>query len=149
MRRFLIVANQSLNTQRVEQAIRERAEGGECEFYVVVPATPLREQVVGPGDRAADLSLTLPERSFALAQQRLDDALARIGTLGVTVGGEVGEVDVVDAARSALSRFSADEIVVSTLPSGLSRWLRADAPSRIARATGLPVTHVAAEPARH
>jgi hypothetical protein len=37
-----------------------------------------------------------------------------------------------------------DEIVVSTLPGGISRWLKLDFPSRVARATELPVRHVIA-----
>jgi hypothetical protein len=35
-----------------------------------------------------------------------------------------------------------DEIILSTLPAGPSRWLRQDLPHRLARVTRIPVTHV-------
>ncbi|NAZ87436.1 hypothetical protein [Kineococcus indalonis] len=149
VRRCLVVANQSLRGEALERAVRQRLEQGEHEFHVVVPATPLREQVLGPGTSPAEAALALPEHSYAVAQQRLDAALARIEALGASVSGEVGDADVVAAARLALTRFAAEEIVVSTLPAGLSRWLRGDVPSKLARATGLPVTHVTGGARRH
>jgi hypothetical protein len=37
-----------------------------------------------------------------------------------------------------------DEIIVSTLPKHVSKWLKLDLPHRVERATGKPVTHVVA-----
>jgi hypothetical protein len=37
-----------------------------------------------------------------------------------------------------------DEIVVSTLPPGTSKWLEANVPQRIEQETEAPVTHVVA-----
>jgi hypothetical protein len=52
----------------------------------------------------------------------------------------------VEAAKEVLERHSAfDEIIVSTLPAGLSRWVKKDVPRRIARLTGVPVTTVEAK----
>ncbi|MGY1622082.1 hypothetical protein ACI789_07810 [Geodermatophilus sp. SYSU D00965] len=53
------------------------------------------------------------------------------------------------AATAALARFPADAVIVSTLPLGLSRWLRRDLPGRLERAARLPVEHVVeADPPR-
>ena len=50
------------------------------------------------------------------------------------------------AIHDAVNLGHYDEIIISTLPLGVSRWLKLDLVSK-ARALGLPVTHVAA-PAR-
>ena len=46
--------------------------------------------------------------------------------------------------QDTLGRGSFDEIIVSTLPPRVSRWLHLDLPSK-ARGLGLPVTHVQAK----
>jgi GABA permease len=43
-----------------------------------------------------------------------------------------------------LREITFDEIIVSTLPAGPSRWLKRDLPHRVEREYGLPVTHVVA-----
>jgi len=48
----------------------------------------------------------------------------------------------VDAIRKLASREEVDEIIVSTLPRRLSRWMTMDLPHRVRRATKLPVTHI-------
>jgi hypothetical protein len=48
---------------------------------------------------------------------------------------------VADALRDA----SFDEIILSRLPPGTSQWLVEGLPNRLARQTGLPVTHLVAE----
>ena len=39
-----------------------------------------------------------------------------------------------------------DEIVVSTLPTGSSRWLGLDLPRRLEKLTSVPVRHVVSKP---
>jgi hypothetical protein len=39
-----------------------------------------------------------------------------------------------------------DEILVSTLPTGASRWLQIDLPHQVERMTGVQVTHVVGSP---
>ena len=63
---------------------------------------------------------------------------------GAISTGSIGDPDPVLAAVEALPRDRFDEIVVSTLPPGLSRWIRQDIPHRLARRTDLPVRHVVA-----
>jgi hypothetical protein len=57
----------------------------------------------------------------------------------------VGDPDAMEAVRLGLGRFAADEVIVSTLPLGLSRWLRGNVPAKIERTCGLPVVHVVAD----
>ena len=61
---------------------------------------------------------------------------------GVNVDGEVGSSDPMHAVTDVLDRREFDEVVVSTFPPGVSRWLRMDLPNRIRRRSKLPVTHV-------
>jgi hypothetical protein len=48
------------------------------------------------------------------------------------------------AIHDAVNLGHYDEIIISTLPLGISRWLKLDLISK-AKAIGLPVTHVAAK----
>jgi hypothetical protein len=57
----------------------------------------------------------------------------------------VGDPDPLVAVARALEHEPADEIIVSTLPSGISGWLLADLPSSLKRRFGLPVTVVTRE----
>jgi CBS domain-containing protein len=63
---------------------------------------------------------------------------------GAPVTGEVGDADPVAAIADALAKDRFHEIIVSTLPRRVSKWLRVDLPSK-ARGFSLPVTHVEAE----
>ena len=137
MRRCLVLANQTLGGPRLLETVRQRMAAREHQFYVVVPATPVPQQ-----ERATVPDGSSGDHARAVAAQRLADALDQIGGLGAAADGEVGDADPLQAVRLALRRFSADEIVVSTLHRGVSRWLRADLPSRVERVFGLPVEHV-------
>ncbi|MCZ2828081.1 hypothetical protein O2W14_04435 [Modestobacter sp. VKM Ac-2986] len=142
MRRCLILANQTLAGPQLLETVRQRIASGAHEFYIVVPATPIADQeraTVGSGPPA--------DHAHALAAQRLTRALDEVRALGAPAEGEVGDRDPLEATRLALRRFGADEVVVSTLRSGLSRWLRADLPSRIERSLHLPVEHVVGDSA--
>lgn len=144
MRRCLIVANQTLTTGALSEAVEQRMAAEPHEFYVVAPATPLRDEVDGR-EAYASLGPSPTERAYALARQRLDRALDHLRALGATVDGEVGDPEPLEAVRVALGRFAADEIVVSTLPLGVSHWLRRDLPARLRKGCGIPVTHLVAD----
>jgi len=62
------------------------------------------------------------------------------------VDGHVGDADPLSAIHDALHRHPADEILISTLPRRLSKWVHLDLVSK-ARALGLPVDHVEARSA--
>jgi hypothetical protein len=78
------------------------------------------------------------ERVVAEALPKLSEAA------GSEVTGGIGDSEPLMAIHDAINMGSFDEIIISTLPLGVSRWLRLDLISK-ARALGLPVTHVAAK----
>lgn len=139
MHRYLVVANQTLHSERLAAKIRECLAAGPCAFHVLVPATHPRHQMVWTegGDRA-------------IAHRRLEEALVRLGELGAEADGEVGDERPVDAIGDVLRRHQFDEILLVTFPPGVSRWLGQDLPHRVQRAFGVPVTHlVASAPVLH
>jgi nucleotide-binding universal stress UspA family protein len=124
----LIVANQTLPSQALADAIAERILAGVTSFYVVVPATP-----IGKG-------LTWDEEATRQeARQRLSQFLTHLVEQSVEADGEVGDRDPVAAVRDALRGREVDEIVLSTLPPGISRWLGQDVPSKLRNNVDVPV----------
>jgi hypothetical protein len=71
MHRCLIVGNQTLGGPRLAEAVQERLPVEGAEFYVVVPATPIGDQELGPGP-GPNAGPSPQERAYALARQRLD-----------------------------------------------------------------------------
>jgi hypothetical protein len=135
--RYLVVANQTLGGDALLARLRELTDGGTSEVHVVVPASA--DPTTAFHDHDADRGL---------AQRRLSEALERFGALDAAVTGEVGDHRPVDAVGDVLRRGETfDRVIVSTLPGGVSRWLRLDAISRIERAVDVPVEHIAAQPA--
>jgi GABA permease len=134
MRRYLVVANQTLCGEALFAELRARAEGGPCSFHLVVPATHPHE-----------LSNHIERHARDQAQQRLDAALARLADVDAEVSGEVGDASPILAIQDALIAREADEIILSTLPAGVSRWLRRDLPHRVERRFELPLTLVVAQ----
>ena len=132
---YLIVGNQTLMGPELDAAIAARVVPGDPPaLYVVVPATPRPGAFTWNEDEAT-----------ADAQGRLDAMLEHLKGLGLRATGEVGYRDPVEAARDALRSHPADEIILSTLPTGISRWLGQDVPSRLKSAVNVPVVVVTAE----
>ena len=135
MRRYLVIANRTLCEQHLLDELHRRrvAEPG-CRFHLVVPASH-------PGGAWTD------EQCRTAAEERLADALDTLAVAGIAATGEVGDANPVyavgDVILRELGRF--DEIILSTLPVGMSKWLGQNMVRRLKRATGLPVTHVLAE----
>ncbi len=137
MRRYLVVAHQTLGSPQLLDALRDLMAEGACLFHLVVP------QYHGGG-------LTWTEGEVALvAGQRLEEARLRFTQEGLAVTGEVGVSSPVQAVVDVVSRDDEvfDGVVVSTLPHSVSKWLKVDAPNRIERRTGLSVLHVVGQPA--
>jgi len=135
--RVLVVAHRTAATQPLLDAVRARAQQGPCAFTLLVPnAAHGLHKFVDPEDQAADEA----EAVIAHAVPLLEEAA------GAPVEGLVGAPDPVVAAHDAINLRGFDEIIVSTLPKTLSRWLKLDLPSKLT-GTGLPVRTVTAEEA--
>jgi hypothetical protein len=129
MARILVVANKTAESPDLLEAMK--AKGTEHEYLLVVPASG------GVLEKAAD-----PDAAREHTEPHLEAALERMRGEGFNVSGRVGDSDPVAAVQDAANFNSFDEIIVSTLPLRVSKWVKLDLPSKAERATGLPVTHV-------
>ncbi len=133
MRRYLVVANRTLGGDHLLAKVRECHASGSSEFHVLVPAShPTKDFTWTEGS------------DHKAAEARLAEALARFRAAGATVTGEVGDANPLEAMRDVMRRQSFDEIILSTLPPGVSRWLGQDLPHRAERAFRVPIHHVVA-----
>ena len=130
MAKVLVVANRTVESPELEEALKERAAKGDAEFTVVVPSA---HGFAKAADPAAGIAETAEHVHHALEKFRED---------GLKVEGRLGDPDPVAAVQDAANADSYDEVIVSTLPTHLSKWLHLDLPRKAAHATGLPVTHV-------
>ena len=130
----LVVAHQTAATDGLLAAVRERAQRGEATFHLVVPSQPHgMHKVVDPEDTGSDE-----------AKGVLEDALPKLSqAAGVEVTGSIGDSEPLSAIQDAVNLGNYNEIIISTLPRRISRWLHLDLVSK-ARGLGLPVTHVEA-----
>ena len=146
MRHYMVVANQSLGGEELMNVIKDRMGAGPCDFFVVVPATPAKELVPNiipmPVMGGVPLLEASPEEGRKAAEARLQSALKQLAAAGATTDGHVGDPDPVHAVENALASRQFDEIIVSTLPAHVSRWLHQDLPHRLQHKFHLPVTHV-------
>lgn len=131
---ILVVAHQTAATSGLLDAVRERAQRGPARFHLVVPQQAHgMHKVVDPQDAGADE-----------AQRVLDGALPKLSeAAGSDVTGSIGDAEPLMAIQDAVNLGDYNEIIISTLPLGISRWLKLDLISK-ARGLGLPVTHVQA-----
>jgi hypothetical protein len=130
--RVLVVAHKTAATQPLLDAVKERASRGRCKFTLLVPNSAHGlHRVVDAEDQGA-----------SEAQGVLDVALPKLSqAAGAPVDGVVGDPDPVAAVHDAINLRGFDEIIISTLPTHVSRWLKLDLPSKIS-GMGLPVTTV-------
>jgi hypothetical protein len=120
---LLVVANVTADSDELLEALRSRAAEGACRFTLVMPASGVE------------------------ARKRLDEALAAMREGGLdNVEGRVGDPDPIVAVMDVWDPMKFDEIIVSTLPTGSSRWLGLDLPHRLEKLTSVPVRHVVSKP---
>ncbi len=126
-RTVLVVANVTATSDELLEALLARQGDAAARFTLIVPATPFG------GGRAA-------------AQGKLDEAVARLRGAGLEAEGAVGDSDPIVAVTEAWDPKRYDEILISTLPSALSKWLQTDLPHRVEKITGAPVVHIVSSP---
>jgi hypothetical protein len=145
VKHVLIVANQTLGGQDLLDAVAERIRQGPCRFTLLVPAgAPPRFQILNDVAAGAGYGTLAADATLAAAHKRLEHGLASIRAAGAMAEGSVVPHEPVGAVREMNEQAHFDEIIVSTLPPGLSRWLHLDVPHRIERACHHPVTVITA-----
>ena len=126
----LVVANLTAASTHLLDALKHRAERGPIRITLVMPA-----QGPGLGGKEA-------------VRERLDEALEGMRAAGLEAEGAIGDADPMEAVAECFDPSRHDEAIVCTLPGRSSKWLQHDFPHRVARFTGVPVTHVVADDLR-
>jgi uncharacterized membrane-anchored protein len=135
----LVVANKTAATPALLDAVRHRATLGPARFHLLVP-NPAAHAELTEAER--ERHHTEGEHVLELALPLLDRAAGAPAEGSVSV-----RHDPMDAIEETLQSGDFHEIILSTLPHGVSRWLHTDLPSRVAH-LGLPITTVVAESRR-
>jgi hypothetical protein len=153
MRRYLVVANQTLQAAELRAELRKRISTGPCSFFVIVPDTTAAQYdpvaaggvVPQPGVWWWATYYARPasdEEATAQARERLGLMLAGLAGLGVRADGDLGSSSPLEAIEVACADHKFDEIIVTTLPRPVSRWLKVGLPHQAARRFKLPVTTI-------
>ena len=133
--RVLVVANRTAATPALIQVLRGRAERGPATFTLLVPSTAHGlHQLVDPEDQGTSEA----EQTIELALPLLEEAA------GAPVEPMIGVHEPLAAIQDAINLHGFDELIISTLPKRVSKWLRLDLPHKAA-GLGLPVTTVTAK----
>ena len=133
--RVLIVANKTAATPALIQAVRERAQRGPATFTLLVPSSAHGlHQLVDPEDQGQSEA----EATIELALPLLEEAA------GKPVEPMIGVHEPLAAIQDAVNLHGFDELIISTLPTKVSKWLKLDLPHKAA-GLGLPVTTVTAQ----
>ncbi|HWI08264.1 MAG TPA: hypothetical protein VNT54_12215, partial [Solirubrobacteraceae bacterium] len=114
---LLVIANRTVDSEELLRVVRARAAAGSVQVTIVAPADAGR----------------------AATAQRLERAIARLEADDVVVEGMVGHRDPLVAVQDVWDPRRFDEVIVSTLPTDVSRWMALDLPRRIERFTGAQV----------
>lgn len=133
--RVLVVAHRTAATPPLLDAVRARAARSPAAFTLLVPNSAHGlHRVVDAEDQPDDAAQAVLELALPLLEE----------AAGAPVEGMVGDPEPLSAIQDAINLRGFDEIIISTLPTRVSRWLHLDLPSK-AGGLGLPVTTVTAK----
>ena len=136
MTRYLVVAHQTATSSELLARLRElAADDPAATFSLLIPETPPSQLLVDEQRAARETG----EEARALLQA------AGLRVQGAVVGDSSPVLAIEDELRAHAGQY--DAIVLATLPPGISRWLRMDIHSQVARRFDIPVISVAARPA--
>ena len=133
--RVLVVANRTAESPELLEALKTRAAEGECEFTLLVPATP--HGIAWAADMSAGQEEADRHRQAFIDELREEGIPLK--------DAKVGDGDPLAAVQDECNASEYDEVIVSTLPLHISKWLHVDLPHKVEHATGLPVMHVTAD----
>jgi hypothetical protein len=122
-KRTLVVANQTVASPELLDALKKKAGEGPRRFIVIAPKSEGEDEDGDPHER---LARTLEELQQA----------------GLQAVGQVEHHDPYTAIQNALQFYAPDDIVISTFPETRSGWLRGDLIGRVETSTGKSVEHV-------
>lgn len=131
----LVVAHETAATPALVEAVRERAARGPARFHLLVPNVAEHAELT---DAEREHRHADGERMLVLALPLIEEAAG-----GAADGSVSYRHDPMDAIEEALRGGDFHEIILSTLPQSVSRWLHVDLPHRVAH-LGLPLTTVTA-----
>ncbi len=131
----LVVAAKTAATPALLDAIRERASRGPARFHLLVPNPAPHAELA---DHERERQHEEGEHVLALALPLIDEAAGSHAEGSVSI-----RHDPMDAIEETVQDGDFHEIILSTLPQSVSRWLHVDLPTRVAH-LGLPVTTVVA-----
>ena len=132
--RVLVVAHKTAATPGLLQAVRDRAARGPATFTLLVPNTPHGlHRVIDPEDQEQSEAQQVVELAVPLLEE----------AAGGPVESIIGDPSPMNAVQDAINLHGFDEVIISTLPAKVSKWLKLDLPSKVA-GLGLPVTTVTA-----
>jgi flavin-binding protein dodecin len=148
MRSYLVVANKTLGGEALVRRLRELIAADQTARYFVL--APVATQPVVPaeiGGAMGGIAMIDAETQGYLEQEARDRVETLVGWLTeqhVEAGGTTVIGDPLAAIERLVRTYEIDEILVSTLPSRVSRWLRVDLVRRIERRVEVPVSTIVA-----
>jgi hypothetical protein len=131
MSTILVVANETLASRSLVNAVRMRARRGDARFVVAAPMARSTSGLVSYND---------VQRSAT--EHRVAHMVDQLRGQGIEARGDVFDPDPFSATMDAVGEYKPDEIIISTHPETRSGWMRRDLIERVREATGLPVDHV-------
>ena len=130
---YLVVAHQTAASPELLDALRDIAGNDpEAGFVLLVPATPVTHLLTWTEGESLDVA-----RATATEAGRVLRAagVALVDTV-------IGVPDPLHAIEAEHGFRNYRATIISTLPTGISRWLKRDLPTRVRTKLGVEVMHV-------